>query len=198
LELYVLLRSLRRTKPELRVCLKRCKHCGIFFPAHSLHAARRDLGCIFGCRAAHYRKESIRRSSEFYKGEAGRILKGYQNAARRNGKSVLIGDAGKSSRETRTSECAGAPPAAEPAAAAATASESPQSSPCPAFIAEALPRAADPDLIEDVRVVLSLIEGRPVSVEEIWVMLARVLSQRSIGARRKVDHTIAWLNDQPP
>jgi hypothetical protein len=61
-----------------------------------------------------------------------------------------------------------------------------------------LPRAADPDLIEDVRVVLSLIEGRPVSVEEIWVMLARVLSQRSIGARRKVDHTIAWLNDQPP
>jgi len=192
----VLLRSSRRTRPERRVCLSRCRHCGIFFPAHSVHAARRDLGCIFGCRKAHYRKESNRRSSEFYKGEAGRILKGYQNDARRAGKSVLIGQAGKSSRRTGTSDCVATPPAAEPAAA--PASESPQSAPCPAFISEALPRAADPDLVEDVRVVLSLIEGRPVSVEEMWAMLARVLSQRSMGARRKVDHTIAWLNDHPP
>jgi hypothetical protein len=52
--------------------------------------------------------------------------------------------------------------------------------------------------MEQVRVVVSLIEGRRVSLEEIWEMLVRVLRQHSIGRRSKMDHTVAWLNGHPP
>jgi hypothetical protein len=65
-------------------------------------------------------------------------------------------------------------------------------------VAEALPAAKDPELVEHVRVVVSLIEERPVSLEEIWQMLLRVLSQRSMGRRRKIDHVVAWLHANPP
>jgi hypothetical protein len=53
-------------------------------------------------------------------------------------------------------------------------------------------------VVEHVRVVVSLIEERPVSLEEIWAMLARVLSQRSMPKRRPIDHVIAWLHANPP
>jgi hypothetical protein len=46
--------------------------------------------------------------------------------------------------------------------------------------------------------VVSLIEERPVGLEEIWQMLLRVLSQRSMGRRRKIDHVVAWLHANPP
>jgi hypothetical protein len=53
-------------------------------------------------------------------------------------------------------------------------------------------------LVEHVRVVSSLIEGRRVSVEEILAMLRKVLRQHSIGRRRKIDHVIDWLHKNPP
>ena len=172
-EYYVLLRWSLRTKPHLRKCLCCCRHCRIFFLTHPRNAGRRDLGCPFGCREAHRRKESTRRSIEFYRGEQGRILKGYQNEARRSGASVLIGQ--KTEAATK-----------------------PQKAPCPVEVAAALPAANDPELVEHVRVVVSLIEDRPVSLEEIWEMLRRVLRQRSIGRARKIDQAVAWLNANPP
>jgi hypothetical protein len=42
--------------------------------------------------------------------------------------------------------------------------------------------------------VISLIEDHPVSGEEILEMLGRVLRQRSIPRRRKIDHIIERLN----
>lgn len=169
----MLLRSTLRTKPHLRKCLCRCRHCRIFFLTHPRNAGRRDLGCPFGCREAHRRKESTRRSIEFYRGEQGRILKGYQNEARRTGASVLIG---------QKAEAAAKPPKA----------------PCPVEVAAALPAANDPELVEHVRVVVSLIEDRPVRLEEIWAMLLRVLRQRSMPKGRPIDHAVAWLNANPP
>jgi hypothetical protein len=65
-------------------------------------------------------------------------------------------------------------------------------------VAAALSKAADAQLMEHVRVVVSLIEGRPVSLKEIWEMLVRVLRQHSMPRRRKIDHTVAWLNVHPP
>jgi hypothetical protein len=29
-------------------------------------------------------------------------------------------------------------------------------------------------------------------------MLKRVVRQHSIGRRRKIDHAVAWLNEEPP
>jgi hypothetical protein len=50
-------------------------------------------------------------------------------------------------------------------------------------------------MIEYVRMVVSLIEGRRVGRRE---MLERVLRQHRLGRRRKIDHTLAWLNEHPP
>jgi phosphotransacetylase len=61
-----------------------------------------------------------------------------------------------------------------------------------------LPKAKDPVLVEYVRRVVSLIERRRVSLEEIWEMLARVLRQHMMVRRKKVDQVVAWLKKNPP
>ena len=53
-------------------------------------------------------------------------------------------------------------------------------------------------MLEHVQMVSSLIEGRRVSRREILEMLERVLRQHTIGRRRKIDQTVAWINEHPP
>ena len=53
-------------------------------------------------------------------------------------------------------------------------------------------------MVEHVRMVVSLIEARSVSMKEIREMLKRVLRQHSMCRRRKIDHAVAWLNENPP
>jgi hypothetical protein len=53
-------------------------------------------------------------------------------------------------------------------------------------------------MLEHVRMIVSLIEGREVRVVEILEMLARVLRQHRMCRRRKIDHAVAWLNENPP
>jgi len=67
LEYYQLLRSVVRTQPPLQRCLSRCRHCRIFFITHPRNAGRQDLGCPFGCQAAHSKQQSTRRSVDFYR-----------------------------------------------------------------------------------------------------------------------------------
>lgn len=61
-----------------------------------------------------------------------------------------------------------------------------------------MPKAKDPVLVEYVRRMVSLIEGRSVSLEEIWEMLARVLRQHMMVRRKKADQIVAWLKKDPP
>jgi len=61
-----------------------------------------------------------------------------------------------------------------------------------------LPKARDPQVMEHVRVIVSLIEGRQVSLEEIWQAVLHFWRQRTIGHRHKIDHIVAWLNANPP
>lgn len=53
-------------------------------------------------------------------------------------------------------------------------------------------------MVEHVRMVVSLIEARLVSLKEIGEMLQRVLRQHRMCRRRKIDHAVAWLNENPP
>jgi hypothetical protein len=53
-------------------------------------------------------------------------------------------------------------------------------------------------ILRYLRMVISLIEQRPVSGEEIREMLARILRQRSFGRRGKRAHIIERLNEHPP
>jgi len=82
LEYYRLLRSVLKDKPHLRKCLTRCRHCQIFFFTHPCNADRTDLGCPFGCRQAHRRKNAIKRSTAYYKTAEGKIKKQQLNARR--------------------------------------------------------------------------------------------------------------------
>jgi hypothetical protein len=53
-------------------------------------------------------------------------------------------------------------------------------------------------LLEYVRMVVSLIERRKVSLEEIDQMLMKIWRQRSMARPRKLDHIVGWLNEHPP
>jgi hypothetical protein len=80
---YTVLRSVLRAQPGLRRCRTRCRHCGIFFLTHPRNAGRRDLRCPFGCREAHRKRQSNRRSLDYYRDEAGQQKKRALNAKRR-------------------------------------------------------------------------------------------------------------------
>ena len=68
LEYYGLLRSVLRAKPDLHACLTRCRHCHIFFLTHPRNVKQHDkMRCPFGCREAHRKRESVRRSVAYYR-----------------------------------------------------------------------------------------------------------------------------------
>jgi hypothetical protein len=155
LSYYVVLRSVVRLRPWLRKCLVRCRHCGIFFLSHARNAGRQDLGCPFGCREAHRKSQSTRRSVDYYRQAEGKTKKRELNA--------------------RRGKTAPPPPTPKPA-------------PLP------WPRP----ILEHVRVVSSLIEGRKVLLSEIVAMLERTLRQHRMVRTRRLDQGVAWLNAQPP
>jgi hypothetical protein len=82
LQYYLLLRSVLRAKPCLRLCLTRCRHCRIFFLTHPCNAGRKDLGCPFGCKEAHRKRSSVKRSVEYYRTPEGKFKKKLQNGKR--------------------------------------------------------------------------------------------------------------------
>jgi hypothetical protein len=53
-------------------------------------------------------------------------------------------------------------------------------------------------ILEYVRMVTSLIEGRKVSLAEVLEMLAQVVRQHRMVRTRRIDQIIAWLNEHPP
>ena len=82
LQYYFVLRSVLRANPCLRRCLTRCRHCGIFFLTHPCNAGRKDLGCPFGCKDAHRKRGSAKRSVEYYSTPEGKFKKKLQNGKR--------------------------------------------------------------------------------------------------------------------
>jgi len=79
---YWTIRSILKEKPHLKKYLTRCRHCGILFFTHPRNAGRSDLGCPFGCRQAHRRKNAIQRSTEYYQTKEGMEKKKHLNARR--------------------------------------------------------------------------------------------------------------------
>jgi len=60
------------------------------------------------------------------------------------------------------------------------------------------PAQWNPLMIEYVRMVASLIEVRRVSRIQVLEMLEKVLRQHTLCRRRKIDQTVAWINEYPP
>jgi hypothetical protein len=119
------------------------------------------LRCAFGCRQAHRKQESTRRSVAYYRDPEGRKKKAALNNRRRS-------------------------PATSPAGTEKVGS----SNQAPSRLSEIM--------VQYVRVVCSLIEGRRVSRSEVLEMLRKVLRQHSIGRLSKIDYIVRQLNQNPP
>ncbi len=54
-----------------------------------------------------------------------------------------------------------------------------------------------PAMVDYIRVVISLLEGRPVDQVEILEMLARTRRQHSFARERRVDYVLRRLREEP-
>lgn len=194
-----MLRSGLRGKPYLRKYLARCRCCRIFFLTDRRNAWWKVRRCPFGCGGAHRKRQSTLRSVAYYQGEHGREKKKDQNAKRNGAKAKARDDATLvPDQDSGGVSVPGSAPKQQPLDDQSFPHAEPEASPCPPAVAEVLPKAKDPVLVEYVRRIVSLIEGRPVSTGEIWGMLARVLRQHMMVRRKKADQVVAWLNKNPP
>ena len=57
---------------------------------------------------------------------------------------------------------------------------------------------ANPVIVEHVRMVVSLVEGRRVSRRAVLQMLAKNKRQHTMVRRRRIDQAVLWLNEPPP
>jgi len=57
---------------------------------------------------------------------------------------------------------------------------------------------ANPVIIEHVRMVVSLIEGRRVSLRAVLQLVAKNKRQHTMVRRSRIDQAVLWLNEHPP
>ena len=74
----------------------------------------------------------------------------------------------------------------------------PPSAPPPASPVDPFPSAWPRSMLPYLRMVTSLLEGRPVSWAEVVAMLRRTLRQHRMVRVRRIDQTVAWLHEEPP
>ena len=171
----LLLRSVLRAKPDLRACLTRCRHCRHFLsdpPAQLCSSAARSR-CPFGCREAAPPRES-------------------HSAQRR----LLQRAEGKRAKKNLNQRRCRLPPrqAQRPTT---TLPKRPTRRPKPpAAKGNSVP--PNPGIVQHVRMVVSLIEGRAISRRQVLLMLAKILRQHTLMRRRRIDHAVLWLKKRPP
>jgi hypothetical protein len=173
LEYYLVLRSAFRAKPVLRACRTRCPSCGIFFLTHPCNLHQRGrIRCPFGCRQEHRRREAIGRSAAYYRNPKGKERKKKINQRRclLSARPEGKGRAGwhKAKRAAPSKRLAGK---------------------------SLKPR---PGILQHVRMVVRLIEGRRISRRQVLLMLAKILRQHTLTRRKKIDHAVLWLKKRPP
>jgi hypothetical protein len=185
--------------PDLANCAVCCCHCGIRFLTHPRNAGRMDLGCPFGCRAHHRRQLARQRSRAHYRTEAGRRNKKRWNAARQDRSRALTGNATPAVAERPTSEPARASRDPSPAAAASLVVLPPLRVhlPLAGFVLD------EPTLIRSRMIpyllrIVPLLEGRPVTREELLGRLRKSLRQRSIARLSRREYVLRYLQQHPP
>lgn len=170
--------------PELQACAVHCVHCGIRFLIHPRNAGRRNVRCPFGCREHHRRAHASRRSAAYYRTTAGKLKKQHLNARRyrRFQKDEARNDP--------------VPPAAPPRMHGAEESATAEWSLEGVMLdASSVARSG---MLPYVRMVVGLIDGIRLSLREVVELVCRVLRQRSINARRRIDYVLAFLHRHPP
>ena len=153
--------------------------------------SRRDLRrCLARCRhcriffVAHPRNgEREDLGCPFGCREAHREARGAEGGAG-DGRTTA-GEERKAQRERRRREGSAGGPAAESERPAPPAAESGAIE-------------FDAAIVAHVRVVVSLVERRAVSREEVVAMLERTVRQHRIVRERRIDYVLRWLAEHPP
>jgi len=175
--------------PELQLerCVVPCKQCGIRFLTHPRNAGRTDLRCPFGCREHARRQAANRRSTAHYRTPLGRETKERLNRRRyRRSPSAdqqvqpALDPQAISPPEPRTDEGEGK---AELRLDGVVLDES---------------SVVNSPMLPYLRMVVSLIEGIPLTCQELVRLLRQALRQRSLAFRRRIDYVLRFLHQHPP
>jgi hypothetical protein len=140
------------------------------------------LGCPFGCRDAYRKKRSTERSTAYYSTRSGKLKKKLQNNKRCKG-------APKLDSRSEPKEKSIGPEPVERGVTVESDNPSPDMG---------MDLKFDAGMVEHVRMVTSLIEGRRVSRDEIFQMLKRTMRQHRIGRERRIDYLVRFLKANPP
>ncbi len=184
------------SQPHLRRYLTRCKHCRIFFLTDPRNRGRRDLGCPFGCREHHRRQCSTRRTNRHYRTEEGKDKKRQLNAKR------SMANPCPSTDDQRAEQSTSRPLLPDPRDSTCedidSTDEIPLDKEAPIPPETTHRVSVHPAMLQYLCMVTSLIEGRRVSMEEILIMLARIMRQRSMYRTGRIDYVLDYLNKHPP
>ena len=175
--------SVLEAHPELQACVTCCAHCGIRFLTHPRNAGRRNLRCPFGCRKHHRRQGSCRRSTAYYQTVAGKGKKEDLNRRRFRPSSAEVPAVPESHPQV--------PPASIPSTDAAAELR------LDGVVLDESSLTNSP-VLPYLRMMVSLIEGVHVGIEELLVLLRRALRQHSIASRRRADYVVSFLRQHPP
>ena len=130
------------------------------------------MGCPFGCREAHRKEESKRRSKEYYQSDKGKKKKKALNERRH--------------KQTSSDE------GSEDSANDKSCEEQEQS-------AQDGPDAAcNSNTLSYLQMLISLVEGRLVGLDEVLQMLHKIVRQHSMFKRRRFVYTFTYPEQKPP
>ena len=171
LHYYFVLRSILRSKSHLRKLLTRCRDCGIFFITHPQNVKRDDLRCPFGCSQAHREEDSKKRSAEWYRSEKGKEKKKALN--RRRSIQSLSSNGSKYLANKESSPRQGH------------------------IVQDDSQVVSDRVTLSYIQMLISVIEGRFVSLDEVLTLLRKKVRQRSIDKQKQFIYAIHYPRGKP-
>jgi hypothetical protein len=130
------------------------------------------LRCPFGCRHYHRKDSSKKRSAEYYRSQEGKDKKKALNERR--------------SRQTSSDTGSKNPGNEEPA------KQQEQ------IIQDEFDTVRDKSTVSYIQMLISLIEGRKVCLEEIMEMLRKIVRQHSIDRKRRFVYAFTYPEQKPP
>ncbi len=191
-----------RDREELRGCCVRCCRCDIEFLTVPANAGREDLRCPFGCRELHRQQQATRRSTDYYRTDAGRAKKKRLNARRRkqipHSQAIAACTASPSTATPATPEFQTLQAAPAPAPAAAPS----PGTPCLTLqlpglqLTEAMLEHSP--VLTYVLVLFALLGRQRFTREELLERLRERMRQHSLVHRNRRDYVVHILREQPP
>jgi len=186
LQYYYILRSVLRANPHLKECLTKCKHCRIFFLTHPRNAGRDDLRCPFGCRDAHRKESSNKRSAEWYRSKRGKEKK--KDLNERRFRQTSFDNSSEDLAKEESVEHKEEVVRDEP--------EVIQDEPEVVQYESEVVR--NKTTLCYIQMLIGLIEGRLVSLDEVLEMLLKIVRQHSIDRRRRFVYAFTYPEQKPP